>query len=149
MKQELQELQELRDQQEEALKRHERELTALKGVLKEEMANQDREMGHLKEQHIRELQSLGDSLAKATEVSEVPSRAHGFPSSVLLPPSPPPRPCPPPEPSPSPSRRDARDSPRQRLSFSCTNQLFCALVIIATTSALAPGGLHGRVGHWK
>ncbi|XP_039195918.1 cingulin-like protein 1 isoform X3 [Crotalus tigris] len=67
VKQELQELQELRDQQEEALKRRERELMALKSVLKVEMANQDREMGHLKEQHIRELQSLGDSLAKATE----------------------------------------------------------------------------------
>ncbi|KAM3828359.1 cingulin-like protein 1 isoform 3-T5 [Vipera latastei] len=67
VKQELQELQELRDQQEEALKRRERELRALKGVLKEEMASQEREMGHLKEQHVRELQSLRDSLAKATE----------------------------------------------------------------------------------
>ncbi|ETE73037.1 Cingulin-like protein 1, partial [Ophiophagus hannah] len=67
MKQELQELLVLQDQQEKTLKKRERELTALKGVLKGEMASQDREMGHLKEQHVRELQSLSDSLAKATE----------------------------------------------------------------------------------
>ncbi|KAG8144793.1 hypothetical protein E2320_013219 [Naja naja] len=67
LKQELQELLVLHDQQEKTLKKRERELTALKGVLKEEMASQDREMGHLKEQHVRELRSLSDSLAKATE----------------------------------------------------------------------------------
>uniref|UniRef100_A0A670ZSV9 Cingulin like 1 n=1 Tax=Pseudonaja textilis TaxID=8673 RepID=A0A670ZSV9_PSETE len=78
MKQELQELLVLHDQQEKTLKKRERELTALKGVLKEEMASQDREMGHLKEQHVRELQRLSDSLAKATEVSEAPSRVRGF-----------------------------------------------------------------------
>uniref|UniRef100_A0A8C5SWM9 Cingulin like 1 n=1 Tax=Laticauda laticaudata TaxID=8630 RepID=A0A8C5SWM9_LATLA len=67
MKQELQELLVLQDQQEKTLKKREQELTALRGVLKEEMASQDQEMGHLKEQHVRELQSLSDSLAKATE----------------------------------------------------------------------------------
>ncbi|XP_026537848.1 LOW QUALITY PROTEIN: cingulin-like protein 1 [Notechis scutatus] len=67
MKQELQVLLVLQDQQEKILKKRERELTALKGVLKEEMASQDREIGHLKEQHVQELQSLSDSLAKATE----------------------------------------------------------------------------------
>ncbi|XP_058011985.1 cingulin-like protein 1 isoform X2 [Ahaetulla prasina] len=67
MKQGLQELLVLKDQQEKTLKKRERELAALKGVLKEEMAIQDQEMGHLKEQHIRELQSLSDSLATATE----------------------------------------------------------------------------------
>uniref|UniRef100_A0A8C6Y2R9 Cingulin like 1 n=1 Tax=Naja naja TaxID=35670 RepID=A0A8C6Y2R9_NAJNA len=89
LKQELQELLVLHDQQEKTLKKRERELTALKGVLKEEMASQDREMGHLKEQHVRELRSLSDSLAKATEVSEAPSRVRSFSeqkgSSALVP----------------------------------------------------------------
>lgn len=93
MKQGLQELLVLKDQQEKTLKKRERELAALKGVLKEEMASQDQEMGHLKEQHVRELQSLRDSLAKATEVSEAPSRVRGFSeqkgSSALLLPCPP------------------------------------------------------------
>ncbi|XP_032088687.1 cingulin-like protein 1 [Thamnophis elegans] len=66
-KQGLQEMLELKDQREKTLAKCERELAALKGVLKEEMASQEREMGRLREQHIRELQSVGDSLAKATE----------------------------------------------------------------------------------
>lgn len=97
MKQGLQELLVLKDQQEKTLKKRERELAALKGVLKEEMAIQEQEMGHLKEQHVRELQSLSDSLAKATEVSEAPSRIRGFSeqkcSSALVPSCPPPTPA--------------------------------------------------------
>ncbi|XP_007440115.1 cingulin-like protein 1 isoform X1 [Python bivittatus] len=67
LKQDLQELLVLRDQQEEVLRKRERELTALKGALKEEVSSHDREVDHLKEQHDRELQALRDSLAKATE----------------------------------------------------------------------------------
>lgn len=70
MKQDLQEVLIAKDQQEEILRKRERELTALKGALKEEVSSHDTEMDKLKEQHDKELLDLRQSLEKATEVRE-------------------------------------------------------------------------------
>ncbi|NXL89994.1 CGNL1 protein, partial [Alectura lathami] len=71
MKQDLQEVLIAKDQQEEILRKRERELTALKGALKEEVSSHDMEMDKLKEQHDKELLSLRQSLEKATENAAV------------------------------------------------------------------------------
>ncbi|XP_051484951.1 cingulin-like protein 1 isoform X2 [Apus apus] len=71
MKQDLQEVLIAKDQQEEILRKRERELTALKGALKEEVSSHDMEMDKLKEQHCKELLSLQQSLEKATESAAV------------------------------------------------------------------------------
>uniref|UniRef100_A0A8C0VDJ3 Cingulin like 1 n=1 Tax=Cyanistes caeruleus TaxID=156563 RepID=A0A8C0VDJ3_CYACU len=71
MKQDLQEVLIAKDQQEEILRKRERELTALKGALKEEVSNHDTEMDKLKEQHDKELLDLRESLEKATESATV------------------------------------------------------------------------------
>ncbi|NWS34450.1 CGNL1 protein, partial [Polioptila caerulea] len=71
MKQELQEVLIAKDQQEEILRKRERELTALKGALKEEVSSHDTEMDKLKEQHDKELLDLRQSLEKATESAAV------------------------------------------------------------------------------
>ncbi|NXY86745.1 CGNL1 protein, partial [Alcedo cyanopectus] len=67
MKQDLQEVLIAKDQQEEILRKRERELTALKGALKEEVSTHDMEMDKLKEQHSQELLNLQQSLEKAIE----------------------------------------------------------------------------------
>ncbi|XP_032846224.1 cingulin-like protein 1 isoform X1 [Tyto alba] len=67
MKQDLQEVLIAKDQQEEILRKRERELTALKGALKEEVSSHDMEIDKLKEQHDKELLNLQQSLDKATE----------------------------------------------------------------------------------
>ncbi|XP_071424468.1 cingulin-like protein 1 isoform X2 [Pithys albifrons albifrons] len=71
MKQDLQEILIAKDQQEEILRKRERELTALKGALKEEVSSHDTEMDKLKEQHDKELLDLRQSLEKATESATV------------------------------------------------------------------------------
>ncbi|NWV00852.1 CGNL1 protein, partial [Upupa epops] len=71
MKQDLQEVLIAKDQQEEILRKRERELTALKGALKEEVSSHDMEMDKLKEQHDKELLHLQQSLQKATESAAV------------------------------------------------------------------------------
>ncbi|NXN99448.1 CGNL1 protein, partial [Rhinopomastus cyanomelas] len=71
MKQDLQEVLIAKDQQEEILRKRERELTALKGALKEEVSSHDMEMDKLKEQHDKELLHLQQSLEKATENAAV------------------------------------------------------------------------------
>lgn len=71
MKQDLQEVLVAKEQQEEILRKRERELTALKGALKEEVSSHDMEMDKLKEQHDKELLDLQQSLEKATKVKEV------------------------------------------------------------------------------
>ncbi|XP_076204384.1 cingulin-like protein 1 isoform X3 [Aptenodytes patagonicus] len=71
MKQDLQEVLIAKDQQEEILRKRERELTALKGALKEEVSSHDMEMDKLKEQHDKELLNLQQSLEKATESAAV------------------------------------------------------------------------------
>ncbi|XP_061203456.1 cingulin-like protein 1 isoform X2 [Neopsephotus bourkii] len=71
MKQDLEEVLIAKDQQEEILRKRERELTALKGALKEEVSSHDMEMDKLKEQHDKELLYLHQSLEKATESAAV------------------------------------------------------------------------------
>ncbi|NXJ75463.1 CGNL1 protein, partial [Trogon melanurus] len=71
MKQDLQEVLIAKDQQEEILRKRERELTALKGALKEEVSSHDMELDKLKEQHDKELLNLQQSLEKATESAAV------------------------------------------------------------------------------
>ncbi|XP_032630000.1 cingulin-like protein 1 isoform X1 [Chelonoidis abingdonii] len=65
MKQDLQEIFMTKEQQEEILRKRERELTALKGALKEEVSNHDLEIDKLKEQHDKELQNLREALEEA------------------------------------------------------------------------------------
>ncbi|XP_062819481.1 cingulin-like protein 1 isoform X2 [Anolis carolinensis] len=67
LKQDLQAILMAKEQQEEVLRKRERELTALKGALKEEVSTHDREMDQLKEQHDQELQKLRKDLEEATE----------------------------------------------------------------------------------
>ncbi|XP_028926049.1 cingulin-like protein 1 [Ornithorhynchus anatinus] len=67
MKHELQEILISREEQEDLLRRRERELTALKGVLKDEVSSHDQEMDRLKEQYDAELQALRDSVDEATQ----------------------------------------------------------------------------------
>ncbi|XP_051896522.1 cingulin-like protein 1 [Pristis pectinata] len=57
-KQQLEEVLIAKEDQQEMLRRRERELTALRGVLKEEVSNHDRETEELKEQHEKEKQKL-------------------------------------------------------------------------------------------
>uniref|UniRef100_A0A8B9CQJ7 Cingulin like 1 n=1 Tax=Anser brachyrhynchus TaxID=132585 RepID=A0A8B9CQJ7_9AVES len=71
MKQDLQEVLIAKEQQEEILRKRERELTALKGALKEEVSSHDMEMDKLKEQHDKELLDLQQSLEKATKNAAV------------------------------------------------------------------------------
>ncbi|NXC39757.1 CGNL1 protein, partial [Penelope pileata] len=71
MKQDLEEILIAKDQQEEILRKRERELTALKGALKEEVSSHDMEMDKLKEQHDKELLNLQQSLEKAAENAAV------------------------------------------------------------------------------
>ncbi|XP_045142417.1 cingulin-like protein 1 isoform X2 [Echinops telfairi] len=66
-KQDLQDLLIAKEEQEDLLRRRERELTALKGALKEEVASHDQEMDKLKEQYDAELQALRESVEEATK----------------------------------------------------------------------------------
>ncbi|KAJ3593051.1 hypothetical protein NHX12_005389 [Muraenolepis orangiensis] len=64
---ELQELLLAREELEEMLRRRERELTALKGALKEEVATHDQEVDKLREQYDREISVLQTSLEEAKQ----------------------------------------------------------------------------------
>ncbi|XP_064217411.1 cingulin-like protein 1 isoform X3 [Aotus nancymaae] len=70
-KQDLQDLLIAREEQEDLLRKRERELTALKGALKEEVSSHDQEMDKLKEQYDAELQALRESVEEATKNVEV------------------------------------------------------------------------------
>ena len=70
LKEDLKDVLVAREQLEELLRKRERELTALKGALKEEVSGHDQEIDRLKEQHGQELQALRESLEEAVEVSE-------------------------------------------------------------------------------
>ncbi|XP_057579601.1 cingulin-like protein 1 isoform X2 [Hippopotamus amphibius kiboko] len=70
-KQDLQHLLIAKEEQEDLLRKRERELTALKGALKEEVSSHDREMDKLKEQYDVELQALRESVEEATKNVEV------------------------------------------------------------------------------
>ncbi|KAM8783278.1 cingulin-like protein 1 [Rhynchonycteris naso] len=70
-KQDLQDLLIAKEEQEDLLRKRERELTALKGALKEEVSSHDQEMEKLKEQYDAELQALRESVDEATKNVEV------------------------------------------------------------------------------
>lgn len=67
MKQGVQELLMAREEQEDLLKKRERELTALKGALKEEVSSHDQEMDKLKEQYEKELKKMRESLEETVK----------------------------------------------------------------------------------
>ncbi|KAM3927558.1 cingulin-like protein 1 [Leptodactylus fuscus] len=67
MKQGVQELLIAREEQEDLLKKRERELTALKGALKEEVSSHDQEIDKLKEQYEKELKKMRESLDEAVK----------------------------------------------------------------------------------
>ncbi|XP_057623361.1 cingulin-like protein 1 isoform X3 [Chionomys nivalis] len=76
-KRDLQDLLIAKEEQEDLLRKRERELTALKGALKEEVSSHDQEMDRLKEQYDAELQALRESVEEATKNVEVlASRSH-------------------------------------------------------------------------
>lgn len=68
LKLELQEILLAKEEQEDVLKRRERELTALKGALKEEVAAHDHEVDKMKEQYEKEISRLQKSLEEAKQV---------------------------------------------------------------------------------
>lgn len=68
LKLELQEILLAKEEQEDMLKRRERELTALKGALKEEVAAHDQEVDKMKEQYEKEISRLQMSLEEAKQV---------------------------------------------------------------------------------
>ncbi|KAA0723640.1 Cingulin-like protein 1 [Triplophysa tibetana] len=65
IKLDLQDLLLAREEQEELLRRRERELTALKGALKEEVATHDQEVDKLREQYEKELRKLQTAVEEA------------------------------------------------------------------------------------
>lgn len=73
LKLELQEILLAKEEQEDVLKRRERELTALKGALKEEVAAHDQEVDKMKEQYEKEISRLQMSLEEAKQVVSSPS----------------------------------------------------------------------------
>ncbi|OCT89549.1 cingulin-like 1 L homeolog isoform X1 [Xenopus laevis] len=62
MKQRFQEILLVKEEQEDLLRKRERELTALKGALKEEVSTHDQEIDKLKEQYDKELKKIRDNL---------------------------------------------------------------------------------------
>ncbi|KAM8894520.1 cingulin-like protein 1 isoform 1-T3 [Spinachia spinachia] len=69
LKVELQEILLAKEEQEEVLRRRERELTALKGALKEEVAAHDQEVDKMKDQYEKEISRLQTSLVEAKQSS--------------------------------------------------------------------------------
>ncbi|XP_039977008.1 cingulin-like protein 1 [Xiphias gladius] len=69
LKVEMQEILLAKEDQEEMLRRRERELTALKGALKEEVAAHDQEVDKMREQYEKELSRLQTSLEEAKQSS--------------------------------------------------------------------------------
>uniref|UniRef100_A0A3Q4GUR4 Cingulin-like 1 n=1 Tax=Neolamprologus brichardi TaxID=32507 RepID=A0A3Q4GUR4_NEOBR len=69
LKVEMQEAILAKEEQEEVLRRRERELTALKGALKEEVAAHDQELDKMKEQYEKEISKLQTSLEEAKQSS--------------------------------------------------------------------------------
>lgn len=82
LKVEMQEILLAKEEQEEVLRRRERELTALKGALKEEVAAHDQEVDKMKDQYEKEISRLQTSLAEAKQVI-----SHPFVCPPSLPPS--------------------------------------------------------------
>ncbi|XP_059214994.1 cingulin-like protein 1 isoform X2 [Centropristis striata] len=74
LKVEMQEILLTKEEQEEVLRRRERELTALKGALKEEVAAHDQEVDKMKEQYEKEISRLQTSLTEAKQSSAAVGR---------------------------------------------------------------------------
>ncbi|XP_077174216.1 cingulin-like protein 1 isoform X2 [Paroedura picta] len=70
LKQDLQAILMAKEQLEDILRKRERELTALKGALKEEVSSHDQEMDRLKEHYEEELQALRQNFAEAAKRAE-------------------------------------------------------------------------------
>lgn len=68
LKLDLQEAVMVKEEQEDLLRRRERELTALKGVLKDEVSTHDQEVDKLKEQYEKELRKLQATLEEVKQV---------------------------------------------------------------------------------
>ncbi len=68
LKLDLQELLLAKEEQEDLLRRRERELTALKGALKEEVATQDQEVDKLRQQYEKEIRKLQTAVEEAKQV---------------------------------------------------------------------------------
>lgn len=83
LKVEMQEILLAKEEQEDLLRRRERELTALKGALKEEVAAHDQEVDKMKEQYEKEISKLQTSLEEAKQVISL-----SCDSPLSLPPSP-------------------------------------------------------------
>lgn len=62
-----------KEDQEELLRKRERELTALKGALKEEVSAHDQEVDNMKEQYETEISRLQKSLEEARQVRFPPT----------------------------------------------------------------------------
>lgn len=73
LKVEMQEVVMAKEDQEELLRRRERELAALKGALKDEVAAHDQEVDKMKEQYEKEISRLQMSLEEAKQVIILPS----------------------------------------------------------------------------
>lgn len=73
MRAELDEALALHQRQEETLRQRERELTALKGALKEEVSTHDREIETLRAQYSQDMERLRASME---QVSQVHTRIH-------------------------------------------------------------------------
>lgn len=72
LKVEMQEVLLAKEEQEEVLRRRERELTALKGALKEEVAAHDQEVDKMRDQYEKEISRLQTSLEEAKQVISLP-----------------------------------------------------------------------------
>ncbi|KAJ7311321.1 hypothetical protein JRQ81_006937 [Phrynocephalus forsythii] len=71
MRQDLQDLLVAKEQLEELLRKRERELTALKGALKEEVSSHDLELDRLRGEHEQELRALRESLQEEAALEKV------------------------------------------------------------------------------
>lgn len=60
----------LKQKLEETLRQRERELTALKGALKDEVANHDKEMEALREQYSADMEKLRNSMEQVSQVCD-------------------------------------------------------------------------------
>lgn len=138
LKLELQEILLAREEQEEVLRRRERELTALKGALKEEVAAHDQEVDKMREQYEKEIGRLQASLEEAKQVL----------ASLSSPPPTSPFPSPPPPPSPHPHPHLHPSSPSSSSSLpSPSPETHCSVLQRGVEiSAAASGGWLGSGG---
>ncbi|XP_036590255.1 cingulin-like protein 1 isoform X1 [Trichosurus vulpecula] len=83
-KRDLQDILIAKEEQEDLLRKRERELTALKGALKEEVSSHDQEMDKLKEQYDAELQALRESVEEATKNVAVLAHRSSTPQPTQL-----------------------------------------------------------------